>query len=152
MALAFSTLAQAGDFSVNLAGKTSSSDLIKAGKSWRSDLPSRLRVTLRSSKAVSGSEVVFKAYFYDADANLIRTQNGPNPIWTQTKRGIEEVGLPAEFKPGQMETVYLALPEDLSKMRTCIVIFGQGEDLSYDISPNSKKVADFHFPEQDKLK
>lgn len=143
---------RAGDYSVNVAGKTTSTEAILVGKSWRTDIPSRFRVTLRSSKEHAGSNMVFRAYFFDADGNLIRKQKGPNLIWTGTKKGVEEVGMPETLKPGKIETVYLAIPEDVEKMKTLIVVFGLGEDLTCDVYPSSKKLEDFDFPEKAAIK
>jgi len=148
----FLPLAQAGDYSVNVVGKMTSKEAIQVGNAWRTDLPSRFRVSLRSSKEIAGSDLIFKAYFYDADGNLLRKQTGPNAIWTGTKKGTEAVGLPEQMKAGQLETVYLATPPDVDKMKALIVVFGSGDELTYDIYPGSKKIEDFTFDEKDKVK
>jgi hypothetical protein len=151
LASSFLTLAQAGDFSVNVVGKMTSKEAIQVDNAWRTDLSSRFRVSLRSSKEIPGSALVFTAYFYDADGNLLKKQSGPNAIWTGTKKGTESVGLPEQMKAGQMETVYLATPAAVDKMKTLLVVFGSGDQLTYDIYPGSKKIEDFTFDEKDKV-
>lgn len=137
---------------MNVVGKTTSKEAIQVANAWRTDLPSRFRVSLRSSKEAPGSSLTFKAYYYDADGNLLKAQTGPNAIWTGTKKGTEAVGMPEFMKAGQMETVYLATPPEVDKMKTLIVVFGDGEQLTYDIYPGSKKIEDFTFDEKDKVK
>lgn len=143
---------QAGDYSVNVAGKMTSPEAIQVGSSWRTDLASRFRVSLRSSVEIAGSDLEFKVYFFDADGKILKKQDGPNPIWTGTKRGTEEVGMPEKMKPGQMETVYIAIPPEVSKMKALAVVFGSGDTLTYDIYPGSKKIEELDFPEKEKVK
>jgi hypothetical protein len=95
--------------------------------------------------------VDFKAYFYDADGKLLREQKGPNPIWTGTERGVEEVSFPKVLKPGQFSSVFLALPESVDKMKTLLVVFGVGDTLICNVYPNNKDAANFSFPEKDKV-
>jgi len=140
--------ASAEDVTVRIGGKEKSTDLIKVGSAWRKDLPDRIKVRLRAGKETSTSGMVFKAYFYDENGHLLRSQDGPNAIWTKTKRGIEEVGLPATLEPAKASEVFLALPEDLKGLRTTIVVFGKPSELVADIYPSGKKLEDFDFPEK----
>lgn len=142
--------ARADDFSARVS-KFTTREALKVGNAWRTDIPDCLKVTLRSSREIPGKDIYFKAYFYDADGKLLRAQTGPNALWTGTKKGTAEYTVPDAFKPGQLEAVYLALPEDVKKMKTVIVIFGQGDDLTCEVYPNSKKAEDFDFPEKDKV-
>jgi len=141
----------AEDFSARVA-KFSTKEALKVGNAWRTDIPDCLKVTLRSSKEISGKDVFFKAYFYDANGTLLREQTGPSALWTGTKKGVEEYTVPDLFKPGQLEAVYLALPEDVKKMKNVVVVFGQGDNLTYDVYPNTKTVDAFSFAEKDKLR
>jgi hypothetical protein len=118
---------------------------------WRKDLPKRLKLKLRSSTEVPKGDIFFKAYFYDADGNLLRDQNGPNAIWTGTKTGVDEVTFPDVLKPGQLASVFLALPESVKKMKHLVVVFGQGDTLVCDVYPNNKSAEEFDFPEKDKV-
>lgn len=149
-AMISTALGGTGTFSAQVS-KTSSTDLINVDGTWRKDLPNRLKVSLRSSRELPGRDLFLKAYFFDADGKLLREQKGPSPIWTGTKKGIEEVTFPEVLKPGQLETVFVALPDSVKKMKTVIVVFGQGDDLSCDVYPNSKKVEDFAFPEKESV-
>ncbi|CAN5468541.1 hypothetical protein BH09VER1_BH09VER1_26230 [soil metagenome] len=143
---------QAGDYSINISGKTTSPEAIRVGKNWRTDLRSRYKITMRSSKDVTKSDLFFRAYFFDADGKIISTLNEPNPIWTSTKTGTGELGMPDKMVTGQLATAYIAIPPEVEHAKALLVIFGSGDDLSYDIHPNTKKIEDLNFPEKDKVK
>lgn len=149
---AFLSLGRADDFSVNIAGKTTSSEAIKVGNAWRTDLPSRYRVTLRSSADVAAKDLVFKVYFFDAEGKVLRKQDGPSSIWTSTKQGTAEAGMPEALKGGQLSTVYVAIPPEVSKSKATLVLFGSADNLAYEVYPSSKKVEELDFPEKDKIK
>lgn len=142
--------ASANEFSAKVQ-KTSSTDLIQVDGSYRKDLPSRLKVSLRSKEEIAGKDLYLNAYFYDENGTLLRTQKGPNAIWTQTKKGFESVKFPETLKGGNLEAVYLALPESVKKMKTVIVVFGSGDQLTAEVYPNTKSVEAFEFPEKAKV-
>lgn len=144
--------AQAGDFSVNISGKATSPEAIRVGGTWRTDLRSRYKITMRSSKDLTKKDLFFRAYYFDADGKIITSQNEPNPIWTSTKQGTGELGMPDKMVTGQLATAYIAIPPEVDKAKTLLVIFGSGDDLTYDLHPNSKKIEDLNFPEKDKVK
>src|SRR5690606_9980001 len=100
--------------------------LIKVGKEWRKDLPRRIQVSLRVNEDMPSRGVTVKAYFYDENQKLVFTANQPNPVWTQTPRGIGEVLLPDELKRNKTFEVYFALPEKVTeaKWKSMVVVFG----------------------------
>jgi hypothetical protein len=144
--------ASAEDLSVRISGKEKSSELIKVGNVWRKDLAERIKVRLRADQETPTSGMVFKAYFFDENGYLLRSQDGPNSIWTKTKRGIEEVGMPATLDSARASEVFLAIPEDLKGLRTTIVVFGNPSGPIADIYPSGKKIEDFNFPEKASLR
>jgi len=124
---------------------------MRVGRAWRTDIPDCLKVSLRSSRPMPGKDMYFKAYFYDGEGNLLRAQTGPTAIWTSDGKGNTiEYQYPENFRPGQVEQVYLALPEDVQKMKNVVVVFGQGTDLTFDVYPKTKKVEEFSLPENNK--
>lgn len=135
-----------------ITGKTTSPEAIRVGPNWRTDLRSRYKITMRSSKGVTKKDLIFKAYYFDADGKIITSQNEPNPIWTSTKQGTGELGMPDKMTTGQLATAYVAIPPEVDKAKALLVIFGSGDDLTYDIHPNTKKIEDLSFPEKDKVK
>jgi|GEM_PF-3399558 len=128
LAPAFPAVAQekAHPYKIVLIRDTHSADLINVGRNWRKDLPKRIQVTLRVAADTPASKVKVKGYFYDKENNLVYTAQQPNPIWTRTPRGVEEVGLPATLKAGKPIEVYFALPEEVTekKWKTLLVVFG----------------------------
>jgi hypothetical protein len=144
--------AKAGDFSVNISGKTTSPEAIRVGSTWRTDLRYRYKITMRSSKDLTKKDLFFRAYYFDADGKVITSQNEPNPIWTSTKHGTGELGMPDTLVTGQLATAYIAIPPEVDKAKALLVVFGSGDDLTYDLHPNTKKIEDLNFPEKDKVK
>ncbi len=140
--------ATAQDVSVRVTGKEKSTELIKVGSAWRQDLPDRLKVRLRANKETPTRGMIFKAYFYTDNGTLIRSQSGPNKIWANTKKGFEEIGVPETLESARAAEVFLALPEDLKKLRATIVVFGDPKKPVADIYPSGKKFEDFEFPEK----
>jgi len=140
-------LASAGDFSARVVCKELSKDLIYVDRTWRKDLPLRLKVGIRAGEETPCREVVFKAYFFDASENLIDSQAGPNLTWTQTNKGIGEVGMPELIASNKTSYVYLALPEKLKSLRTTIIVFGKQGQLVASIYPCGK-LDKFNFPEK----
>ena len=138
----------AQEITVRIVGKETSSALIKVDNVWRKDVPERLKVRLRADVKTSTQGFTFKAYFFNGGGILVRSQVGPNPIWTGTKRGIEEVGLPALLETARASEVFLALPEEMKRIRTTIVVYGNATNLRADIYPGGKKIEDFDFPEK----
>ena len=145
---ACTSFASAGDFSVRVTGKERSTDLIYIDRTWRKDLPQRLKVAVRAGENIPASQVIFKAYFYDADGHLIRSENEPNKTWTHTSKGIGEVGLPDPVPSNKQSYVFLAIPEQLKELKTTIVVFGKKDHLVACIYPGGKPIDSFDFPEK----
>ena len=100
----------ADDFKIVAVRPFWSADLIYVGKAWRKDLPKRILASLRVEADTPASSIFVKAYFYDKDDKLVGSSGAPNKIWTQTSRGIEEVGLPATLPRVKTTDVYFAIP------------------------------------------
>lgn len=150
LALGFAISAHAADqFRISVIRESRSTDLIKVGKNWRKDLPKRMLVTLRVGKDIRASAVKVKAYFYDKDDKLVFTDPKPNPIWTATPRGIEEVLLPDTLERGKTIDVYFALPEELEakKWKTMLVVFGDSTEMAARSRPASA-IDRLKFPEE----
>jgi hypothetical protein len=147
----FSSFASAGDFSVRVTGKERSNDLIYVDRSWRKDLPQRLKVAIRAGETTPANEVIFKAYFFDSNGRLLRSQNEPSKTWTNTKTGISEVGLPDPVPSNKLSFVFLALPEQLKDLKTTIVVFGRKGQLVADLYPSGTPLDHFEFPEKAEL-
>ena len=145
---ACTSFASAGDFSVRVTGKERSTDLIYIDRTWRKDLPQRLKVAVRAGENIPASQVIFKAYFYDADGHLIRSENEPNKTWTHTSKGIGEVGLPDPVPSNKQSYVFLALPDQRKDPKTIIVVFGRQGQLVADLYPSGKPLDGFDFPEK----
>lgn len=133
-------LLQASDlFRIATIRETRSSDLIKVGRTWRKDLPKRIEVTMRTGESMKSSALKVKAYFFDKDDQLVFTAAKPNPIWTQTPRGIEEVLYPEKVERSKSFNVYFALPEELeeTKWKSMVVVFGNGKEFTARSRPAS---------------
>jgi len=136
-------------FRISYIREASSADLIKVGRDWRKDLPKRLLVNLRVNKDMPAGGVKVKGYFYDKDFNLIHTASMPNPIWTNTPKGIQEVLLPGKLEKGKPFNVYFALPEAVTekKWKTILVVFGDSKAMVARSRP-ANVIENLHFPEE----
>ena len=129
-----------------------SNDLIKIGNAWRKDQPKRIQATLRVETDTPANTIFVKAYFYDRDYHLISTAAKPNPIWTSTGRGIEEVGLPATLAHVKNTDVYFAIPDDAQKKNwtTVLVVFGNKTTVAASANP-ATAITKLDFPEKASL-
>ncbi len=146
---AFSARAAGDDFKIVAVRPFWSQDLIYVGKAWRKDLPKRIQVSLRVDADTPASSVFVKAYFYDKDDKLVGTSPAPNKIWTQTPRGIEEVGLPAMLPHVKTTDIYFAVTQELEakKWTTVLVVFGNAGKVAASANP-STSMSKLDFPEK----
>ncbi len=129
-----------------------SSDLIKVGHDWRKDLKMRLQVSLQVGADTPSSSVFVHAYFYDKDDHLIDTAKGPNAIWTETPKGLQEVLLPPTLPRFKVTNVYFDITEELhaKKWTSVVVAFGDNDKVAALSMPGSV-LAKVDFPEKTKL-
>lgn len=140
---------QPDNFKIYAVRTTNSNDLIKVGSAWRKDLPKRIQATLRVETDTPASAVSVKAYFYDRDYHLISTAAKPNLIWTETPRGVEEVGLPKTLTRVKNTDVYFAIPDDAQKKNwtTVLVVFGDKTKVAASANP-ATAITKLDFPEK----
>lgn len=125
---------------------------IMVDKVWRKDSPRRLEVKVRASEDTPSSQLVGKAYFYDADKKLIHTYAAPCPRWMRTKRGYESVGLPDVLEKNKVIELWFPLTPELLKLnpKTALVVFGDKKRVVVR-SRNSTPAMEFEFPEKSKV-
>jgi len=136
------------NFSIHTIREIKSKELINVGGDWIND-PERLLVTVRAKEDIPSKSVIAKAYFFDADKNLVASYKEPSRVWTSTPRGMQGIGLPAELQRNRQVNIHFAITTEMkdARWRTAIVVFGSGDDLVVGTRP-SADIADFEFPKK----
>jgi len=136
------------DFRIKGLRETRSTDLILVGDSWVRD-PKRIMATVRVKEDAAASGITLVAYFYDKDNQVIGSSK-PNPIWAQTARGWESVGVPGTLQKGKDIDVYFSVTQALEskKWKTVLVVFGSSTSVVARSLPTAA-YPKLVFPEQD---
>jgi hypothetical protein len=136
------------DFRIKALRETRSTELILVGDSWVRD-PKRIMATVRVKEDAAATGITLVAYFYDKDNQVVATSK-PNPIWAQTPRGFESVGVPATLQKGKDIDVYFCVSQaiELKKWKTVLVVFGNSTAVVARSLPTAA-YPKLVFPEQD---
>jgi hypothetical protein len=139
------------DFRIKSLRETRSTDLILVDRNWVKD-PKRLLVTLRVESDMPTTGVNVRAYFFDKDGKEVARVEKPNPIWTSTSRGVEEVGLPSMLEKNKDIVVYFALTQELEakKWKSVVVVFGNDTLVSARSFP-ATAITTLEFPEKARM-
>jgi hypothetical protein len=148
--LSIATAAES-DFRIKGLRETRSTDLIHVGNAWVKD-PKRLQVTLRVAADTPADTIHVHAYFFDKDGSKVSEVNAPNAVWTQTGRGIGEVGLPPTLEKNKDIEIYFALTQELDakKWKSVVIVFGNDTAVAARSFPASALTA-LDFPEKGKM-
>lgn len=136
------------DFRIKGLRETRSTELTLVEGSWVRD-PKRIMATLRVKDDAQASRITLMAYFYDKDNQVIASVK-PNPIWAQTARGWESVGVPETLQKGKDIDVYFCVTQGLEakKWKTVLVVFGSSTAVVARSMP-ATAYPKLVFPEQD---
>jgi hypothetical protein len=136
------------DFRIKGLREIRATDLILVNDSWVRD-PNRIMATVRVKEDAPASGITLKAYFYDKD-NQVIASGKPNPIWAQTPRGFQSVGVPETLQKGKDISVYFCVTQeiDAKKWKTVLVVFGNSTSVVARSFP-ADAYPKLTFPEQD---
>lgn len=120
---------------------------ILVGLQWQEGTP-RIAVELTVNENTSDANEFVRAYFFDANKNLLQTYSSAASVGRKTADGVIPFSLAGHFRKGETEMVYFPIiPEIKDQWKSVVVVFGNPSTASAAVYPEGK-LEDFDFKEK----